>query len=122
MIRVAAAVCIRNGQVLVASRPEDKPPAGWEFPGGKLEPGETPQRAAIRELKEELNWNILPLDIMFQVKNDKIHLYFVRVIPGDDISPAPCENQQIKWIPLAPEFPEGMLRNDQEFWKFITSY
>ena len=40
MIEVAAAVAIRGGEVLLASRPPDKPPAGWEFPGGKLEPGE----------------------------------------------------------------------------------
>lgn len=44
-----------EGQVLLAERPTDKPLAGyWEFPGGKLEPGETPQHALYRELHEEL--------------------------------------------------------------------
>jgi len=54
--RVAAAVLIRgDGQVLLAQRPEGKPYAGyWEFPGGKLEPGETPRHALDRELREEL--------------------------------------------------------------------
>jgi mutator protein MutT len=120
MIRVAAAVCIQNGKVLLASRPADKPPAGWEFPGGKLEAGETVQQAAVRELKEELNWNILPLDIIYQLKKNNIMLYFVRVIPADDSLPRPCENQQIKWVALSEDFPENMLENDREFWKFLT--
>ena len=122
MIRVAAAVCIRNGQVLLASRPAGKPPAGWEFPGGKLEAGETVQQAAIRELKEELNWNVLPLDIIYQLKKNNIILYFVRVIPAGDTAPVPCENQQIKWVTLSETFPENMLESDREFWKFLTSH
>ena len=122
MIRVAAAVCIQHGKVLLASRPADKPPFGWEFPGGKLEPGESVQQAARRELKEELNWNILPLDIIYQLKKNNIMLYFIRVIPADDNSPVPCENQQIKWVELSDSFPENMLESDREFWKFLTSY
>ena len=121
MIKVSAAVCIQSGKVLLASRPENKPPAGWEFPGGKLEPGETPQQAAKRELMEELNWDVLPLDIIYQLKTPKITLYFVRVIPAGNTIPTPCEGQQIKWETLSPEFPCGMLENDRNFWKFITS-
>ena len=45
-----------DGRILLAQRPEGKKMAGlWEFPGGKVESGETPERALIRELKEELN-------------------------------------------------------------------
>ena len=121
MIHVAAAVCIRQGKVLLASRPEGKPPAGWEFPGGKLEPGETPQAAAVRELREELDWEIIPLDIIYRIKRPGITLYFVRVIPGNSTTPRPCENQQVKWVDLTPRFPEDMLENDREFWKFLTS-
>jgi 8-oxo-dGTP diphosphatase len=56
IVRVAAAVILRgDGRVLLAQRPEGKPYAGyWEFPGGKLEPGETPRHALDRELHEEL--------------------------------------------------------------------
>lgn len=56
IVRVAAAVLLRpDGQVLLAQRPPGKPYAGyWEFPGGKLEPGETPRAALDRELAEEL--------------------------------------------------------------------
>lgn len=50
-----AALIDGDGRVLLAKRPEGKAMAGlWEFPGGKIEPGETPEDALIRELKEEL--------------------------------------------------------------------
>ena len=52
---VAAALVDVDGRVLVAQRPEGKALAGlWEFPGGKMEPGEGPEAALIRELGEEL--------------------------------------------------------------------
>lgn len=51
----AAALIDPEGRVLLAQRPEGKSMAGlWEFPGGKIEPGETPEAALIRELEEEL--------------------------------------------------------------------
>ncbi|SMC60867.1 (deoxy)nucleoside triphosphate pyrophosphohydrolase [Primorskyibacter flagellatus] len=51
----AVALIDPDGRVLLAQRPEGKPMAGlWEFPGGKVEPGETPEAALIRELQEEL--------------------------------------------------------------------
>ena len=60
IVTVSAVVMIDiDGRVLIAQRPEGKSMAGlWEFPGGKLEPGETPERALIRELKEELGVDI----------------------------------------------------------------
>lgn len=52
---VAGALVDIDGRVLIARRPEGKKMAGlWEFPGGKLEPGETPEAALVRELREEL--------------------------------------------------------------------
>jgi len=51
----AVALIDADGRVLIAQRPEGKAMAGlWEFPGGKVEPGETPEAALIRELREEL--------------------------------------------------------------------
>ncbi len=51
----AVALIDADGRVLLAQRPEGKSMAGlWEFPGGKVEPGETPEAALIRELREEL--------------------------------------------------------------------
>jgi 8-oxo-dGTP diphosphatase len=52
---VACALVDSDGRVLVAERPKGKPMAGlWEFPGGKIEPGETPEGSLVRELHEEL--------------------------------------------------------------------
>jgi 8-oxo-dGTP diphosphatase len=52
---VACALIDADKRVLLAQRPEDKPMAGlWEFPGGKVEPGERPEQTLIRELHEEL--------------------------------------------------------------------
>ena len=56
---VAAALIDPDGRVLLARRPEGKAMGGqWEFPGGKIDPGETPERALIRELKEELGVDV----------------------------------------------------------------
>lgn len=52
---VAVALVDVDGRILLQQRPENKPMAGlWEFPGGKMEPGETPEAALVRELHEEL--------------------------------------------------------------------
>jgi 8-oxo-dGTP diphosphatase len=54
-VRVVAAVFRRDGLVLACRRAADRPAGGrWEFPGGKIEPGETPQQALCREIGEEL--------------------------------------------------------------------
>jgi ADP-ribose pyrophosphatase YjhB (NUDIX family) len=55
LLVVAAALVDADGRVLLQQRPEGKSMAGlWEFPGGKIEPGETPEAALVRELEEEL--------------------------------------------------------------------
>ena len=56
---VAAALIDTDGRMLIAQRPEGKALAGlWEFPGGKIEPGERPEQALIRELHEELGIDV----------------------------------------------------------------
>lgn len=61
LIVVAAAMLDAEGKVLVQQRPPGKPMAGlWEFPGGKLDPGETPEAALCRELAEELGVTVMP--------------------------------------------------------------
>lgn len=55
MIKVAAAVIVSDGKILAAKRKNERLGGGfWEFPGGKLEPGETPEQACQREVAEEL--------------------------------------------------------------------
>jgi 8-oxo-dGTP diphosphatase len=61
LLVAACALIDADGRVLVAKRPQGRPMAGlWEFPGGKVEPGETPEAALIRELDEELAIRVAP--------------------------------------------------------------
>ena len=61
IINVVGAAIIKDGEVLCARRGEGKSLAGyWEFPGGKIESGETQKEALIREIQEELNATIKP--------------------------------------------------------------
>lgn len=58
---VAVALTDAQGRVLIAQRPFDKEHGGlWEFPGGKIEPGESPEAALVRELREELGVTVSP--------------------------------------------------------------
>ena len=64
MLVVAAALIDEAGRVLVAQRPPVKQHAGlWEFPGGKVEAGEAPKQALVRELREELGIAVDPAEL-----------------------------------------------------------
>jgi 8-oxo-dGTP diphosphatase len=85
MRQVVAAVLEREGKILIGQRPPGQSHAlEWEFPGGKVEPGETPQRALARELEEELGirnasgCEILRYDYSYPDKPE-ITLIFFRV-------------------------------------------
>ena len=103
MISAAALVDV-DGRVLLAQRPDDKAMAGlWEFPGGKIEAGETPEQALIRELKEELSIDtrsscLAPLCFASH-EYDDFHLimllYVCRRWWG---SPVAVEGGQLQWV------------------------
>ena len=60
-VNVVAAMIEQNGRLLICRRPEGKALAGmWEFAGGKIEPGETPEQALVRECREELGITVAP--------------------------------------------------------------
>lgn len=68
---VCAAVIIREKSVLITLRPQGKKLGGfWEFPGGKVDPGETPEQALVREIKEELDIEISVGDRIETVHHD----------------------------------------------------
>jgi 8-oxo-dGTP diphosphatase len=100
----AVALIDADGRVLLAQRPEGKSLAGlWEFPGGKVEPGETPEVALIRELKEELGidtWQSCLAPLTFASHSyDDFHLlmplFACRRWEG---VPAPQEGQKLAWV------------------------
>lgn len=100
----AVALIDRDGRVLVAQRPEGKSMAGlWEFPGGKVEEGETPEAALIRELHEELGidtWASCLAPLTFASHGyESFHLlmplFACRKWEG---VPRPKEGQVLKWV------------------------
>ena len=100
----ACALLDADNRVLLAQRPENKSMAGlWEFPGGKMEPGETPEEALIRELKEELGvttWEscLAPLSFgshSYETFHLLMPLFVCRKWEG---TPIGQENQQLKWV------------------------
>lgn len=102
LVRVAAAVILKpDGQVLLAQRPVGKVYAGWwEFPGGKLEPGETPRHALDRELHEELGLTVRRaspwLVRRFQYEHAHVELHFFRVLAFDG-DPVGHDGQAFAW-------------------------
>jgi 8-oxo-dGTP diphosphatase len=104
---VAAALVDRDGRVLLTRRPEGKPMAGlWEFPGGKVHEGETPERALIRELHEELGLDVrhaclAPLTFASHAYPDFHLLMPLFVLRSWSGRPIPREGQEIAWVPAA---------------------
>lgn len=101
---VAVALIDVDGRILLAQRPPGKKMAGlWEFPGGKVQSGETPEAALVRELREELDIDtrrscLAPLTFASHAYDDfhlVMPLYLCRVWQG---TPKPVEGQVLKWV------------------------
>ena len=69
-IRVVAAIIIKNGKVLATQHGYGDFKGGWEFPGGKIDAGETPEEALIREIKEELDTEVEIIELLDTVEYD----------------------------------------------------
>ena len=104
MLVAAVALVDADGRVLLAQRPEGKSMAGlWEFPGGKVHEGETPEAALIRELREELAIDtvescLAPIAFASHTYDDfhlLMPLFVCRVWHG---TPQPREGQELAWV------------------------
>lgn len=100
-IRVVAAIIFAQGKVFATQRGYGEFKDGWEFPGGKIEPGETPEEAIKREIKEELDTEIEVVKFLDTVEYDypKFHLsmdcFICKVISGDLVLK---EHEAAKWL------------------------
>ena len=108
MIRVAAAVIRKGGRVLVCRRKEGKRLAGtWEFPGGKIEPGESASAALIREIKEELGVEVAPIKELMTVRHryDFGEIELVAVLCGASADPvSSTDHDRLEWC-----WPEALM-------------
>lgn len=118
MVEVVAALIWNNEKILICQRPANKSRALlWEFVGGKVEAGETPKDALIRECKEELNIEIVAEDIFCEVTHEypdiSVHLLLFNayILKG---TPEKLEHNDILWVGVDELFDYDFCPADKE--------
>lgn len=100
-IEVVAAIIIHNDQIFATQRGYGEFKDGWEFPGGKMEPGETPQQALVREIREELDTEIEVGSLVDTVEYDypnfhlTMHCFLCTIRSGELVLK---EHEAAKWL------------------------
>jgi 8-oxo-dGTP diphosphatase len=119
LLVVAAAILDTAERVLIAERPPGKHMAGrWEFPGGKVAPGESEEAALARELEEELGIEVTAVEPMMRLSHRypdrevELSLWLVRGYRG---APQPLDGQRLKWVARAQLATEDLLEADRPF-------
>lgn len=104
-VLVAAGVLEREGTILAARRKRGSHLEGhWEFPGGKLEPDESPEDCLVRELAEEIGVRVRPQEILevvfhkYPEKSVLLLFYRCELLEGE---PQPIECDEVRWVALA---------------------
>ena len=103
-IKVVAAIIREDDRIFATQRGYGEYKDGWEFPGGKVEPGETPQEALVREIKEELDAEIIVGDLLTTVEYDypTFHLsmdcFWAKLVEGSEMRL--LEHEAAKWLSL----------------------
>lgn len=116
-IEVVAAIITDNGKIFATQRGYGEFKDGWEFPGGKIEPGETPEQALMREIQEELNTEIAVGKLFETVEYDypafhlTMHCFFCTVQSGDLVL---REHEACKWLSAKELYSVDWLPADKE--------
>jgi 8-oxo-dGTP diphosphatase len=126
MVQVVAAILERDGATLICRRkPGQSHPLKWEFPGGKLEPGETPAQALARELEEELGITgargdeITRYEYAYPGKNPILLIFFrVRSFTGE---PRNLVFHEMRWEPAEKLSNFDFVEGDRDFLRLLAS-
>ena len=100
-IEVVAAIIEKDGKIFATQRGYGDFKDGWEFPGGKIEPGETPEQALVREIQEELEADIKVGDLVTTVEYDypqfhlTMHCYMCELLSENLVL---TEHEAAKWL------------------------
>jgi mutator protein MutT len=100
-VEIAVAVVERDGKLLIGQRPAGTALAGyWEFPGGKMEPGESPAQAAVRECLEESGLVIRIVGqhsvVEYAFQHGRMRIHFLLALPEKSSQPLPA---RFRWVP-----------------------
>jgi len=120
-IRVLAAVIVHQGRYLVCERPLDKRHGGlWEFPGGKMEAGESLFEAANRELTEELNVGAVEVGEPLYSVHDEGSPFVIDFVPCEIVGvPRPLEHAEIRWAALEDIQHLDLAPSDRKFVRLL---
>jgi 8-oxo-dGTP diphosphatase len=123
-IRVLAAVIQQGDRYLVCQRPQQKRHGGlWEFPGGKLEPGESLLEAAQRELAEELGVIVLEVSEPLFAIADPGSVFVIEFVPTTISGTPQClEHSQLTWAPLDGLPKLELAPSDRRFVEHLLSH
>jgi 8-oxo-dGTP diphosphatase len=124
-IKVCAALIFNGDKVLLTSRSGHQEHAGyWEFPGGKIEPGETSAQCLVRELKEELNIDVTVFDTVYVLDHKypgkHVSLQFMRCIIKNNQKPQALEKQEYAWVKRGKLNDYPLLPADKPVAEFIS--
>lgn len=124
-VRVVAAVIRQGDKILATQRGYGEQKDGWEFPGGKVESNETPEAAIVREIKEELNADIIVDGFLTTVEHDypNFHLsmdcFWARLAEGTEMTL--LEHEAAKWLSIEEIDSVGWLPADVKVVKKIIA-
>jgi len=120
----AGGVIYEDGNVLLIQMKNLKGEKIWTFPKGHLEPGETPEQAALREVAEETGWDCEIVSDLYKAEysflregmlvDKDVHWFLVRRVGGDGMPRTPEEIFDSKWLPLAEAENELIYKSDLE--------